>query len=48
MSTPSSIAPDRLEELLAGALPEREAEARLQGLVRALRSDAPRRPGAPP
>jgi Domain of unknown function (DUF4349) len=35
------IAPDRLEELLGGALPEAEREARLQGLVRELRADAP-------
>lgn len=41
MPAPDLIAPDRLEELLGGALPEGEREARLQGLVRELRADAP-------
>jgi hypothetical protein len=41
MPSPDLIAPDRLEELLGGALPEAEHEARLQGLVRELRADAP-------
>ena len=34
----------RVDDLVAGALPEREAEARLQGLVRALRAEAPPAP----
>jgi hypothetical protein len=38
MSSPELVAPTRLEELLAGAFPETEAEARLQGLARELRS----------
>ena len=41
MPSPDLIAPDRLEELLGGALPEAEREARLQGLVRELRAEAP-------
>ena len=41
MPAPDLIAPDRLEELLGGALPEGEREARLQGLVRELRAEAP-------
>jgi hypothetical protein len=41
MPSPDLIAPDRLEELLGGALPEGEQEARLQGLVRELRAEAP-------
>src|SRR5262245_29937763 len=41
MPSPDLIAPDRMEELLGGALPEAELEARLQGLVRELRADAP-------
>ena len=44
MPSPDLIAPDRLEELLGGALPEAEREARLQGLVRELRADAPTAP----
>ena len=44
MPSPDPIAPDRLEELLGGALPEAEREARLQGLVRELRADAPAAP----
>jgi Domain of unknown function (DUF4349) len=44
METSESLALDRLEALLRGNLPEGEREARLQGLVRELRSDAP---GAP-
>ena len=41
MPSPDLIAPDRLEELLGGALPEGEREARLQGLARELRVEAP-------
>jgi hypothetical protein len=41
---PDLLAPDRLEELLGGALPEGEREARLQGLVRELRVEAPPAP----
>ncbi|MGH3019529.1 MAG: hypothetical protein ACRDNR_05135, partial [Gaiellaceae bacterium] len=37
MPSPDLIAPDRLEELLGGAVPEGEYEARVQGLVRELR-----------
>jgi hypothetical protein len=44
MPSPDLIAPDRLEELLGGALPEAEREARLQGLLRELRADAPAAP----
>jgi hypothetical protein len=44
MPSPDLIASDRLEELLSGALPEAEREARLQGLVRELRADAPAAP----
>ena len=44
MPAPDLIAPDRLEELLGGALPEGEREARLQGLVRELRAEAPPTP----
>jgi hypothetical protein len=44
MPSPDLIAPDRLEELLGGALPEGEQEARLQGLVRELRAEAPPAP----
>jgi hypothetical protein len=44
MPSPDLIAPDRLEELLGGALPEGEREARLQGLARELRVDAPPAP----
>jgi hypothetical protein len=43
---PDPIAPDRLEELLGSALPEGEREARVQGLVRELRSDAGPAPSA--
>jgi hypothetical protein len=46
MPSPDLIAPDRLEDLLRGALPEAEHEARLQGLVRELRADAPVAPAA--
>jgi hypothetical protein len=46
MPTTDPIAPDRLEELLGGALPEAEREARLQGLVRELRAEAPAAPAA--
>jgi Domain of unknown function (DUF4349) len=38
MSPPDLIAPDRLEELLRGALPEHAREARVQGMVRELRA----------
>jgi Domain of unknown function (DUF4349) len=38
---PDLVAPERVEELLGGALPEGEREARLQGLVRELRADVP-------
>ena len=44
MSSPELVAPARLEGLLAGAFPENDVEARLQGLVRELRAgsvDAP-------
>jgi hypothetical protein len=41
MRTPDQIAPDRLEELLGGAVPEGEREALVQGLVRELRAGAP-------
>jgi hypothetical protein len=37
MPSPDLIAPDRLEELLGGAVPEGEQEARVQGMVRELR-----------
>jgi len=37
MPSPDLIAPDRVEELLGGAVPEGEEEARVQGLVRELR-----------
>ncbi|HXV57777.1 MAG TPA: hypothetical protein VD704_07910, partial [Gaiellaceae bacterium] len=40
MPAPEPLAPDRLEELVGGALPEGEREARLQGLARELRADA--------
>jgi Domain of unknown function (DUF4349) len=46
MPSPDPIAPDRLEELLGGALPEAEREARLQGLLRELRADAPAAPAS--
>ena len=38
MSSPELVAPARLEALLAGAFPETQDEARLQGLARELRS----------
>ena len=38
MSSPELVASVRLEQLLAGAVPETETEARLQGLARELRS----------
>src|SRR5919197_1267348 len=38
MSSPELVLPNRLEELLAGAFPETEHEARLQGLARELRA----------
>jgi hypothetical protein len=41
MPTRDPIAPDRLEELLGGAVPEGEREALVQGLVRELRAEAP-------
>jgi Domain of unknown function (DUF4349) len=41
MRTPDQIAPDRLEELLGGTVPEGEREALVQGLVRELRAGAP-------
>jgi hypothetical protein len=41
MRTPDQIAPDRVEELLGGAVPEGEREALVQGLVRELRAGAP-------
>jgi hypothetical protein len=44
MPSPDLIAPDRLEDLLGGALPEAEREASLQGLVRELRAGAPAAP----
>jgi hypothetical protein len=44
MPSPDLVTPDRLEELLGGALPEAEREARVQGLVRELRADAPAAP----
>lgn len=41
MLTPELIESKRIEEVLAGAVPDTDAEARLQGLALALRSDAP-------
>jgi Domain of unknown function (DUF4349) len=41
MPTPDPIAPDRLEELMGGVVPEGEREALVQGLVRELRTGAP-------
>jgi hypothetical protein len=41
MPTSEPIAPDRLEDLLGGAVPEGEREALVQGLVRELRTEAP-------
>ncbi len=40
MPTTDPLAPDRLEELLGGAVPEGEREALVQGLVRELRAGA--------
>ncbi len=44
MPSPEPIAPDRLEELLAGSPPDVEWEARVQGLLRELRAGAPPAP----
>lgn len=44
MPVSDPIAPDRLEELLGGAVPEGEREALVQGLVRELRAGAPAAP----
>ena len=44
MPVSDPIAPDRLEELLGGAVPEGEREALVQGLVRELRAGAPTAP----
>jgi Domain of unknown function (DUF4349) len=41
MPTADPIAPERLEELLGGAVPEGEREALVQGLARELRAEAP-------
>jgi Domain of unknown function (DUF4349) len=41
MSSSELVLPNRLEELLAGAFPEAEHEARLQGLARELRAGTP-------
>jgi Domain of unknown function (DUF4349) len=41
MHSPDAIAADRLEQLLAGAVPESEREARMQGLLREVRVAAP-------
>jgi hypothetical protein len=41
MSSPELVLSTRLEELLAGAFPETEHEARLQGLARELRAGTP-------
>ncbi|MGH3024089.1 MAG: DUF4349 domain-containing protein [Gaiellaceae bacterium] len=46
MRSPDPIAEDRLEELLGGAVPEAEYEARVQGLVRELRAGGPLAPAA--
>jgi hypothetical protein len=46
MSSPDLIAPERLEELLGGAFPETDREARVQGLVLELRSSAAPAPEA--
>jgi hypothetical protein len=40
MPSPDLIAPERLEQLLAGALPDTDREARVQGLALELRSSA--------
>ena len=44
MPTPEPVTADRLEELLGGAAPTHEPEVRLQGIVRALRTEAPAAP----
>jgi hypothetical protein len=44
MPSPEPIAPERLEELLAGSPPDVEQEARVQGLVRELRAGSPSAP----
>jgi hypothetical protein len=41
MSSPDLVLPNRLEELLGGAFPETEQEARMQGLARELRAGTP-------
>ena len=41
MPTPDPIAPERMEELMGGVVPEGEREALVQGLVRELRAEAP-------
>jgi hypothetical protein len=46
MPSPDLIAPDRLEELLGGAFPETDREARVERLVRELRSSAAPAPEA--
>jgi len=46
MSSPELVAPARLEALLAGAFPETQDEARLQGLARELRSASVAAPSA--
>ena len=48
MPAPDPIAPERIEELLGGAVPEGEGEALVQGLVRELRADAPVAPAPAP
>jgi hypothetical protein len=45
MQSPEALLPNRLEELLAGAMPETDYEARLQGVARELRA-APLAAGA--
>ncbi len=44
MPSPDLIAPERLEELMGGAVPEGEREALVQGIVRELRTGAPAAP----
>ena len=41
MPTPDPIAPERMEALMGGVVPEGEREALVQGLVRELRAEAP-------
>jgi Domain of unknown function (DUF4349) len=41
MSSPELVLPNRVEELLAGAVPDTDHEARLQGLARELRATPP-------